>query len=310
MRRAAASSLRRRRFGSEHRRVASLAARATRARAGRLRGAVALVVRAPARVLAGSIWDYFEVRVADAASRRCWSTSACPGRAGSRARRSTTRSQVLRAMPTPRTPPGIRRSCSSNERDAARAAQRRDRVARAAPARRRARRARCAALGVAARRPRRRLPAEHAATAIVASSPARARRDLVDVLARHGSGRGARPLPPDRAEGADRLRRLPLRRRRARPARAVAALLDELPSVRDSSLVRYLEPTAERRRALAGAAAAACHDFDAVDASPASATFAPRGCRSTIRSGSSTRAARPGCRRRSCTATAASCSRR
>ena len=34
------------------------------------------------------------------------------------------------------------------------------------------------------------------------------------------------------------------------------------------------------------------------------------GCRSTIRSGSSTRAAPPGCRRRSCTATAASCSRR
>ena len=34
------------------------------------------------------------------------------------------------------------------------------------------------------------------------------RRDLVGVLARHGPGGGARPLPPDRAQGADRLRRL------------------------------------------------------------------------------------------------------
>ena len=34
------------------------------------------------------------------------------------------------------------------------------------------------------------------------------RRGLVGVLARHGAGRGARPLPADRAEGADRLRRL------------------------------------------------------------------------------------------------------
>ena len=43
--------------------------------------------------------------------------------------------------------------------------------------------------------------------------------DLVDLLARHGPGRRARPLSADRAEGAGRLRRLPLRRRRARPAR-------------------------------------------------------------------------------------------
>ena len=53
---------------------------------------------------------------------------------------------------------------------------------------------------------------------IVAFLAGEHRRGLVDVLARHGRGERARPLPADRAQGAVRRRRLPVRRQDARPA--------------------------------------------------------------------------------------------
>ena len=74
--------------------------------------------------------------------------------------------------------------------------------------------ARAARHGRGARRPRLRLPAQHAADGGRLPGLRQPRRGLVGVLARHGPGRRARPLPPDRAQGADRLRRLRLRRRR------------------------------------------------------------------------------------------------
>ena len=77
-------------------------------------------------------------------------------------------------------------------------------------------------------------------------------------------------------------------------------LLDELPSVRHAVLLRHLDADADV--ASLGGPAREAHDFDALVADDP--PFRPRGCRSTIRSGSSIRAAPPACRRRSCTATA------
>ncbi len=78
-------------------------------------------------------------------------------------------------------------------------------------------------------------------------------------------------------------------------------LIDELPSVRHAVLLRHLDAEADVG-SLAGPARAA-HDFDALVAGRPCRSSRP-GCPSTIRSGSSTRAAPPACRRRSSTATA------
>ena len=75
----------------------------------------------------------------------------CPARAGSPARRSTTRSRCS-AMPTRRTPPAIRRSSSATRRCGARR-DARDHLARAAPPGGVARARRCARMGVQPRRP-------------------------------------------------------------------------------------------------------------------------------------------------------------
>ena len=72
-------------------------------------------------------------------------------------------------------------------------------------------------------RPRRGLPAEHARHHRRLPRLRQHRRGVVGVLARHGAGGGARPLPPDRAQAAVRRRRLRARRRNARPARGARA---------------------------------------------------------------------------------------
>ena len=71
--------------------------------------------------------------------------------------------------------------------------------------------------GRAARRPRRGLPAQHPRDDDRLPRHRQHRRRVEPVRARHGHGRGARPLPADRAQGADRLRRRQLRRQGPRP---------------------------------------------------------------------------------------------
>ena len=110
-------------------------------------------------------------------------------------------------------------------------------------------------MGVRRGRPRRRLPAQHAADGGRLPRLRQPRRDLVGLLARHGPARGARPLPPDRAEGADRVRRLPLRRRRARPHAGAARVCS--PSCRACATSSLLAlPRRRRRRVGAGRAGA------------------------------------------------------
>ena len=104
--------------------------------------------------------------------------------------------------------------------------------------------------GRRAGRPRRRLPAERAAGGGRVPRLREHRRDLVDLLARHGAARRARPLPPDRAEGAGRVRRLSLRRRRVRAAAAAAASArGAAERAATSSLWRGLDRQRRRRRA-------------------------------------------------------------
>ena len=71
--------------------------------------------------------------------------------------------------------------------------------------------------GRAARRPRGRVPAQHSRGHGGVSGHGEHRRRVEHVRARHGHQRRARPLPPDRTDGADRLRRRDLRRARLRP---------------------------------------------------------------------------------------------
>ena len=113
------------------------------------------------------------------------------------------------------------------------------------------------------------------------------RRGVVELRAgvRHADRGG--PLQADRAEGADRDGRLPLRRQGLRPAR---------PRGRD----RGRDPLhrAHGARCRAGGTSS----WPSRPSSPSSA------CRSTTRCGCSTRPARPACRRRSSRGRAGSCS--
>ena len=131
------------------------------------------------------------------------------------------------------------------------------------------------------------------------------RRDLVELLARLRRPERDRPVRADRAEGAARRRRLPLRRQGLRPhARCVKQLLASLPTVEHTVVLGYLDPSPS----LAGLG-----DALALGRAPSPRARARRSrssrCRSTIRSGCSTARARRACRRRSSTATAGSCSR-
>ena len=131
-----------------------------------------------------------------------------------------------------------------------------------------------------ARRPRRRVHAQRAADGGRVPRLREPRRDLVGVLARHGAARRARPLPPDRAEGADRVRRLSLRRRRARPHGAAARgrrRAAERPRRRPLARPRCRAPT---RRSLASAARRV-HDFAALVAGDAHGRAAAAAVRSS-----------------------------
>ena len=78
------------------------------------------------------------------------------------------------------------------------------------------------------------------------------RRDLVELLAGLRRPERDRPLRPDRAEGAARRRRLPLRRQGLRPARRVVKqLLASLPTVEHTVVLGYLDPDPSARAASA-----------------------------------------------------------
>ena len=165
------------------------------------------------------------------------------------------------------------------------------------------RHARCA--GREARRPRRLVHAEHSGERRGAGGGREPGRRLVELLAGHGAGQRARPVPPDRAESPVRRGRLPLRRQGLRPARRGARTRGATALARSG---RSSCRTSIRRRRL---------DLD--DAGPASVqgdrrwrrrSRSPpprdsRRCPSTIRCGSSIPPAPPACPSRSCTATAA-----
>ena len=175
-------------------------------------------------------------------------------------------------MPTRRTRPATRRSSFATS-DAARRRIARDRLARAAAPGR---------LAGGARSRRWASPPATASRAFLPNMPAdrrrlprlrQPRRDLVGVLARHGPAGRARSLSPDRAEGADRLRRLQLRRRRRTTGRpCCAGCSTGLPSVATScsgasrSGLRRQRSPSRRRGVCTTSRTASRHD----------ASFAPR----------------------------------
>ena len=118
----------------------------------------------------------------------------------------------------------------------------------------------------------------------------------------------ARPLRPDRAQGAVHRRRLPLQRQAASTlADKVAAIVAELPQPCERVVVvPYLGERPARPPASPPCAASSRWD-DFIAAASGAADRASRSCRSTIRSTSCTRRARPACRSASSTAPAARC---
>src|ERR1019366_7337037 len=209
--------------------------------AHRLRPALALVVRRAARLLAidlGLVRD----RIADAARR------------GARRRDDAGRAVVPRrggqlraASPAPRRAGACRRSPGdrfSQRDDAAPRRDPRDRLARIAPAGRGAGR-RVLEAGRRPWRPRRRVHARRAADGGRVSRLRQPRRGVVGVLGGHGPARRARPLSPDRARPAHRLRRLHLWRHRARPDAGARRATRE---ASDRARCRSLGPSRRRRR--------------------------------------------------------------
>ena len=101
----------------------------------------------------------------------------------------------------------------------------------------------------AAGRPRRLLHAEHPADGGAFLAGDEPRRGLVELLARHGHRRGRRPVQADRAEGAVRRRRLPLRRQALRPPRRCSARsFGALPIARASRVPAVSRPGGATRR--------------------------------------------------------------
>ena len=150
------------------------------------------------------------------------------------------------------------------------------------------------ALGVGRGRPRRRLHAEHPRDGPRLLGGRVAGRDLVLGGARVRRPQRHRPLRPDRAEGPARRRRLPLRRHATSTApRSSHAIAAEIPGLERTVRFGYLDGSGWE---------------DGLPRPGGLASSSSRGCRSTTRSGSSTRRARPACRSRSSTATAACCS--
>ena len=155
-----------------------------------------------------AIWDFFEVqadgeRGAGARQPRDARRRVVP-RHAAELRRARLRRQGRRRDGDP---PRLRAARAGRaELGRAAAAGRGDGGGAAAPRRR-------------ARRPRRRLPAEHPRGDRRLPRHRLDRRGLVELLARLRPGQRDRPLRPDRAQGAVRGRRLPLRRQGLRPPR-------------------------------------------------------------------------------------------
>ena len=118
------------------------------------------------------------------------------------------------------------------------------------------------------RRPRRRLPAEHRRDGRRLPRLRLDRRDLVELLARLRRPQRRRPLRPDRAEGAARGRRLPLRRQATSTAGTVAAApAGEIPSLEHTVVLALPRPGCEPRRtgdAMSWEQLLACGDADAL----------------------------------------------
>ena len=241
-----------------------------------------------------SIWERFDV-IASAPYERVLGSRAMPGAEWFPGARLNFAEHVLR----PRRRRGRRDSprlgaAAAGRADAGRAAGRGG-AGRGRPARARRR----------AGRPGGRVSAEHPGGGDRVPRLRVDRRDLVELLAGLRRAQRDRPLRADHAEGAARRRRLPLRRQGLRPARrSCGQLLGSLPTVEHTVVLGYLDPDPSldgpRRRARLGGAAPPRRGCRRSRSSR---------CRPTIRSGCSTARARPGCRRRSCTATAGSCSR-
>ena len=159
-----------------------------------------------------SVWDFYEVR-SHAPYERVLGSREMPGaewfpgatpelrRAHARARRGRRRGRGRRVLADAR---AVRAHVRRPQRE---------QVARA--------RAGLQRLGVGPRRPRRGLPSEHPRDARRVPRDREPRRDLGQRARRSSAPRSVIDrLRPDRAEGAPRGRRLPLRRQARRPARA------------------------------------------------------------------------------------------
>ena len=216
-----------------------------------------------------------------------------PGARGSPASRSTTPSRAADARARPTTTSWSSAARRPASRSRLTAAELRDQVApgagRPAPARRRA------------GRPGRGLPAEHPRDAVLmlATASLGAIFSLVRAGVRHPQRH--RPVAADRAEGAGRRRRLPLRRQ----GRSTAAPRSRRSAPRCPSVAHRRLAAVPRPDAPPPDGAITWADLRRRAGEPLDVRAR---CRSTTRSTSSTRPAPPGCRSRSCTATAASCS--
>ena len=163
---------------------------------------------------------------------------------------------------------------------------------------------RAARPGRAARRPRRRLHAEHPRDARRAARGGQHRGDLVQRRARVRRPQRDRPLRPDRAQvllAVDGYRHGGKDFDRTRDGRQPASR--SCPTVEHAVLLAYLDA----RRLAAGGCAARSPGSSCSSAARAPSCSSSR-CPSSTRCGCSTPRARPACPRRSCRATAASCS--
>ena len=145
-------------------------------------------------------------------------------------------------------------------------------------------------------RPGRRVRAEHPGDVRADARDGEPRRDLLLLRAGVRHPHGGRPVAPDRADGAGRGRRLPVRRQADRPRRRRWPRSG--PRCRRCGTSSN-SPTSMPGRAPTALGGAGGRDRRAADVRA--------GRRSTTRSTCCTPPARPACRSRSCTATAASC---
>ena len=237
-----------------------------------------------------SVWEFFEVR-SHAPYERVLGSPECPAPSGSRALASTSPSTCsaatrieMRSRSSPTRRPAAPRS--------SRSATSREQVARA--------RAGLQRLGRRAGRPRRRVPPEHPRDARRLPRDGEPGSRLGDVPARVRRSQRPPPARPARAEGRLRGRAaIGTGRSRSTAGQQVAEIRDELARPRDRRPrpVRRRPGRRDPGRGLLGRAPRR---------SPARSSSTRS--RSTIRSTCCSRRARPGCRRRSCTVTAASSS--